>query len=75
MERISSDGNTDEVSLRNGDRERSFATPPPARSIFEMGLGPRSHELFTSGVHAIVEESLKQAFLWDEVKDGSMNLH
>jgi len=65
------DGNTDEVSLRKRIGT-VFATPIPLpRSIFEnVAFGPRLNMSYSRAeLHAIVEESLKQAFLWDEVKD------
>jgi phosphate transport system ATP-binding protein len=65
------DGNTDEVSLRKRIGT-VFATPIPLpRSIFEnVAFGPKlSMSYSRTELHAIVEESLKQAFLWDEVKD------
>lgn len=49
-----------------------FATPIPLpRSIFEnIAFGPRLNGKHKkSHLHAIVEESLTKAFLWDEVKD------
>jgi phosphate transport system ATP-binding protein len=49
-----------------------FATPIPLpRSIFEnIAFGPKLNGTRRkSQLHAIVEESLTKAFLWDEVKD------
>lgn len=49
-----------------------FATPIPLpRSIFEnIAFGPKLNGTRRkSELHAIVEESLTKAFLWDEVKD------
>lgn len=49
-----------------------FATPIPLpRSIFEnIAFGPKLNGTRRkSHLHAIVEESLTKAFLWDEVKD------
>lgn len=49
-----------------------FATPIPLpRSIFEnIAFGPRLNgRQNKSALHSLVEESLKKAFLWDEVKD------
>ena len=49
-----------------------FATPIPLpRSIFEnVAFGSRLKGVNKrSELHAIVEESLKKAFLWDEVKN------
>lgn len=49
-----------------------FATPIPLpRSIFEnIAFGPKLNGTRKkSHLHAIVEESLRKAFLWDEVKD------
>jgi phosphate transport system ATP-binding protein len=65
------DGNTDAVSLRKRIGT-VFATPIPLpRSIFEnVAFGPRLNMNYSrSELHAIVEDSLRQAFLWDEVKD------
>jgi len=65
------DESIDEVSLR----ERIgtvFATPIPLpRSIYEnVAFGPKLNKYHSRPeLHAIVEESLRQAFLWDEVKD------
>ena len=50
-----------------------FAKPVPLpRSIFEnLAFGPRLHEkkIKTDALDNLVEKSLKQAQLWDEVKD------
>lgn len=49
-----------------------FATPIPLpRSIFEnIAFGPKlKGNLTKSELHSLVEESLRKAFLWDEVKD------
>ena len=49
-----------------------FALPTPLPvSIFEnLAYGPRRHGIYRrSRLSEIVEHSLKQAFLWDEVKD------
>ncbi len=65
------DGDTDEVDLRKRIGT-VFATPIPLpRSIFEnVAFGPRLNmSCSRSELHAIVEDSLRQAFLWDEVKD------
>jgi phosphate transport system ATP-binding protein len=61
----------DEVSLRKRIGT-VFATPIPLpRSIYEnVVFGPRLNKDHSRPeLHAIVEESLRQAFLWDEVKD------
>jgi phosphate transport system ATP-binding protein len=64
-------GDIDEVSLRKRVGT-VFATPTPLpRSIFEnVAFGPRLDNCNSrSELHALVEESLRKAFLWDEVKD------
>ena len=64
-------GNIDEVELRKRIGT-VFATPIPLpRSIYEnVAFGPRLNQVNSRHeLHAIVEESLKKAFLWDEVKD------
>jgi phosphate transport system ATP-binding protein len=64
-------GNIDEVSLRKRIGT-VFATPIPLpRSIFEnVAFGPRLNQSYSrAALHALVEESLRDAFLWDEVKD------
>ena len=65
------DESIDEVSLRKRIGT-VFATPIPLpRSIYEnVAFGPKLNKNHArSELHAIVEESLRQAFLWDEVKD------
>jgi phosphate transport system ATP-binding protein len=62
---------TDDVALRK-KVGTVFATPIPLpRSIFEnVAFGSRLKGIRKrSELHAIVEESLKKAFLWDEVKN------
>jgi phosphate transport system ATP-binding protein len=62
---------TDDVALRK-KVGTVFATPIPLpRSIFEnVAFGSRLKGVRKrSELHAIVEESLKKAFLWDEVKN------
>jgi phosphate transport system ATP-binding protein len=64
-------GNIDEVALRKRIGT-VFATPIPLpRSIFEnVAFGPRLNKGNSRAeLHALVEESLRKAFLWDEVKD------
>ncbi len=61
----------DEVSLRKRVGT-VFATPTPLpRSIFEnVAFGPRlNNSNSRPELHALVEQSLRKAFLWDEVKD------
>lgn len=45
--------------------------PQPSRSIFEnVAIGPRLNSLVPrSQIHEVVEQSLRQAALWEEVKD------
>ena len=65
------DESIDEVSLRKRIGT-VFATPIPLpRSIYEnVAFGPKLNKYHSRPeLHAIVEESLRQAFLWDEVKD------
>jgi phosphate transport system ATP-binding protein len=65
------DGSIDEVSLRKRIGT-VFATPIPLpRSIYEnVAFGPKLNKNYSRPeLHAIVEESLRQSFLWDEVKD------
>ncbi len=64
-------GDIDEVSLRKRIGT-VFATPIPLpRSIFEnVAFGPRlNNNNSRAELHALVEQSLRNAFLWDEVKD------
>jgi phosphate transport system ATP-binding protein len=64
-------GNIDDVSLRKRVGT-VFATPTPLpRSIFEnVAFGPRLNKSYSRAeLHALVEKSLRDAFLWDEVKD------
>ena len=64
-------GDIDEVGLRKRIGT-VFATPIPLpRSIFEnVAFGPRLNKNSSRAeLHALVEESLRNAFLWDEVKD------
>lgn len=64
-------GDIDEVSLRKRIGT-VFATPIPLpRSIFEnVAFGPRlNNNNSRAELHALVERSLRNAFLWDEVKD------
>lgn len=64
-------GDIDEVGLRKRVGT-VFATPIPLpRSIFEnVAFGPRlNNGNSRAELHALVEESLRKAFLWDEVKD------
>lgn len=65
------DGDTDEVNLRRRVGT-VFAVPIPLpRSIYEnIAYGPRLKGIDDKiELSRIVEESLKKAFLWDEVKD------
>jgi len=65
------DASIDEVSLRKRIGT-VFATPIPLpRSIYEnVAFGPKLNKNYSRPeLHAIVEESLRQSFLWDEVKD------
>jgi phosphate transport system ATP-binding protein len=64
-------GDIDEVSLRKRIGT-VFATPTPLpRSIFEnVAFGPRlNNSTSRAELHALVEQSLRKSFLWDEVKD------
>jgi phosphate transport system ATP-binding protein len=64
-------GDIDEVGLRKRIGT-VFATPIPLpRSIFEnVAYGPRLNKNYSRhDLYALVEESLRKAFLWDEVKD------
>lgn len=64
-------GDIDEVGLRKRVGT-VFATPIPLpRSIYEnVAFGPKLIQQYSRAeLHAIVEESLRKAFLWDEVKD------
>ncbi len=64
-------GTIDEVSLRKRIGT-VFATPIPLpRSIFEnVAFGPRLNRSYSRGeLFALVEQSLRKAFLWPEVKD------
>lgn len=64
-------GDIDEVSLRKRIGT-VFATPTPLpRSIFEnVAFGPRlNNSSSRAELHALVEQSLRKSFLWDEVKD------
>jgi len=64
-------GDIDEVGLRKRIGT-VFATPIPLpRSIFEnIAYGPRLNKNYSRhDLYALVEESLRKAFLWDEVKD------
>ena len=64
-------GAIDDVGLRKRIGTL-FATPIPLpRSIYEnVAFGPRLNQAYSRHeLHAIVEESLRKAFLWDEVKD------
>jgi phosphate transport system ATP-binding protein len=64
-------GDIDEVNLRKRIGT-VFATPIPLpRSIFEnVAFGPRLNKNYSRvELHALIEESLRKAFLWDEVKD------
>ncbi|HVN25295.1 MAG TPA: phosphate ABC transporter ATP-binding protein [Syntrophorhabdales bacterium] len=64
-------GRIDEVHLRKRIGT-VFATPIPLpRSIFEnVAFGPKLNKNYSRvELHALVEESLRKAFLWDEVKD------
>jgi phosphate transport system ATP-binding protein len=61
----------DDVALRK-KVGTLFATPIPLpRSIFEnIAFGPKMNGRHKkSYLHALVEESLRKSFLWDEVKD------
>lgn len=65
------DTNVDEVDLRKRIGT-VFATPIPLpRSIYEnVAFGPKLIQTYSRPeLHAIAEESLRKAFLWDEVKD------
>lgn len=64
-------GDIDEVGLRKRIGT-VFATPIPLpRSIFEnIAYGPRLNKNYSRpDLYTLVEESLRKAFLWDEVKD------
>jgi len=65
------DGTIDQISLRRRVGT-VFAVPIPLpRSVYEnIAYGPRLQGIRErSRLNTIVEESLKKAFLWDEVKD------
>ncbi len=65
------DGTIDQISLRRRVGT-VFAVPIPLpRSVYEnIAYGPRLQGIRErSKLNTIVEESLKKAFLWDEVKD------
>ncbi len=64
-------GDIDEVELRKRIGT-VFATPIPLpRSIYEnVAFGPRLNRYYSRPeLNALVEDSLRNAFLWDEVKD------
>lgn len=62
--------NTDPVELRKSVG-MVFQKPNPfPKSIYEnVAFGPRIHGINSNSLDAVVEESLRKAALWDEIKD------